>query len=92
MRRGRDAHRDNRPPDRAGQDFDCRAGHGSLGNGQLIRLLLFSLFAASRSAIGLGTLRRSAVQALAAIGAYDLLVLIGHLVQEGGKRLTAVMA
>jgi hypothetical protein len=39
----------------------------------------------------LGSLRRFAVTAPAAIRAYDLGILFGHFVQEGGKRLATVL-
>lgn len=39
----------------------------------------------------LGGLRRATVMAFPAIRAHDLLILVGHLVQEGGKRLTTVL-
>ncbi len=40
----------------------------------------------------LGSLYRFAVRGLAAIRADDLGILVGHFVQEGGKRLAAVIA
>jgi hypothetical protein len=54
--------------------------------------LLDSLLDGSRSRNLLGRLRRLAARALAAIGAYYLGILVGHFVQEGGKRLAAVIA
>ena len=46
----------------------------------------------SRPSIGLGILRRLAVAALTAIWAHNLGILVGHLVEERGKRLAAVIA
>lgn len=40
----------------------------------------------------LGSLPRFAVMGFAAIRAHDLGIVIGHFVQEGGKRLTTVRA
>jgi hypothetical protein len=41
---------------------------------------------------GLGSLHGLTVNGLAAIGAYNLRILVGHLLKEGGKRLAAVVA
>ena len=46
----------------------------------------------SRSRHRLGSLRRITVAARPAVRAYDLLILVGHFVQEGGKRLAAFLA
>ena len=40
----------------------------------------------------LGSLRGLTVNGLAAIRAYNLRILVGHLLKEGGKRLAAVVA
>jgi hypothetical protein len=49
-------------------------------------------FDRSRPSHRLGRLRRFAVMGVAATRAYDLGIVIGHFVQEGGKRLTTVRA
>ncbi len=50
-----------------------------------------SLFDGLALSDALASLRRFAVRSLAAIRAHDLGILIGHFVQEGGKRLAAVV-
>jgi hypothetical protein len=40
----------------------------------------------------LGSLRGLKVKALAAIRAYNLRILVGHLLKKGGKRMAAVVA
>jgi len=56
------------------------------------RNILIRLLDGSRPRNRLGSLRRLAVTAPAAIRAYDFGILFGHFVQEGGKRLAAVLA
>jgi len=55
------------------------------------RSTLDSLLDGPRSPNGLGSLWRLAVMALAATRAYNLGILFGHLVQEGGKCLTTML-
>jgi len=56
------------------------------------RAMLMSLLDRPRPGNRLGSLLGFAVAFSAAIRAYHPGILIGHLVQEGGKRLTAVIA
>ena len=56
-------------------------------SGLLVRLLDPPL-----SRRGLGSLRGLAVNGLAAIRAYNLRILVGHLLKERGERMAAVVA